>query len=186
MTTLLLLTGPSGSGKTSLANKLKNFGFVESISHTTREKRKGEKDQFESNSPTYFYVTKEEFLKLKKENSFIESVEFNNNMYGVSKEEILKHDFNVLIVENEGLKQILKFTQNKKDINVKTIFLNVTKEEQLKRMRERGDSEQSIKSRLSDDNISKTMDIDLFDIILNTNKMSLDKMANIANILTKD
>ena len=57
----IVIAAPSGSGKTTIVNKLlneKNLGLSFSISATSREPRKNEKD-----GENYFFISKEEFLR---------------------------------------------------------------------------------------------------------------------------
>ncbi|KFG60170.1 guanylate kinase family protein, partial [Toxoplasma gondii RUB] len=56
---------------------LQAFGF--SISHTSRQPRPGE-----THGKEYFFCSREEFEKLKKEGHFVESAEFSGNCYGTS------------------------------------------------------------------------------------------------------
>ena len=53
--------------------------FTFSVSHTTRQIREGEKD-----GVNYHFVTREEFIKLREQNTFIESAEYSGNLYGTS------------------------------------------------------------------------------------------------------
>jgi guanylate kinase len=85
---LLVVVGPSGVGKDTvmlkLLEKLPNK-FKKGTTHTTRSIRPGEQE-----GVNYYYVSKEEFLKLKDENKLIESNFYNNNYYGLSKMELEK------------------------------------------------------------------------------------------------
>ncbi len=82
---IFILSGPSGAGKTTLLNILlrkKNIQkkFVRAISFTTRKKRPGEKE-----GRDYFFISKKEFLALKKQNFFLESQRVFDNYYGTPK-----------------------------------------------------------------------------------------------------
>lgn len=102
---IVTLTGPSCAGKTTLEQRLKDEGFVNIISHTTRTPRAGEEA-----GKSYYFIDKSEFKRLEAVGFFVESVYFNGNHYGVSAAEIKRAaDQNkpvVVIVEPEGLKQI--------------------------------------------------------------------------------
>ena len=79
----LVLCGPSGAGKTSIMRKLtdefqNSFGF--SVSHTTRNSRKGESD-----GKDYHFVSRETFEKLVEDGAFLEHAVFGGNMYGTSR-----------------------------------------------------------------------------------------------------
>ena len=59
---MLVLSSPSGAGKTTLARRLldEEPGIVMSISHTTRPKRKGEKD-----GEDYHFVDRDTFTRMR-------------------------------------------------------------------------------------------------------------------------
>ena len=85
---LLVVVGPSGVGKDTVMLKLlEKFPnkFKKGTTHTTRQMRQGEQE-----GVNYYYVSKEQFSKLKDENKFIESNFYNNNYYGLSKMELEK------------------------------------------------------------------------------------------------
>lgn len=59
---MIILVGASASGKTEVAKMLgKLFQMRKVITHTTRPMRENEKDGVD-----YYFVTREEFLNLKK------------------------------------------------------------------------------------------------------------------------
>lgn len=111
MPVIVAIAGPSGAGKTVLSNKLKDEGFAEIVSVTTRAPRKGE-----VNGVAYNFLSKEEFLDLKNNNGLIESVEVNGNFYGVPSQEALKHGAAgkpiVVVAEPHGVEQIGEFCKN--------------------------------------------------------------------------
>lgn len=80
---VFVLVAPSGTGKSTILEKLKTDfpNFQESISYTTRGPREGE-----THGKNYFFVTKEEFIKLRDQNAFIEWAQVHENFYGSSKE----------------------------------------------------------------------------------------------------
>jgi len=53
--------------------------FAFSVSHTTRSPRTGEQ-----NGVHYWFISREEFTKLLAEGAFIESNDYNGNLYGTS------------------------------------------------------------------------------------------------------
>ena len=57
--------------------------FKKGVTHTSRKMRPGEKEGY-----NYYYVSKEEFLKLKDENGLVEYNFYNGNYYGLSKKEL--------------------------------------------------------------------------------------------------
>ncbi len=84
---LVVLSSPSGGGKTVIARSLlkKHPEFGRSISFTTREKRKGEKEGID-----YYFVSRKDFQKKIKERQFAEWALVFGNYYGTPKKNIQK------------------------------------------------------------------------------------------------
>ncbi len=80
---LIILSAPSGSGKTSLAERVvPNLGNIRfSVSHTTRDRREGERHGHE-----YFFVSVPEFKKMLAGSEFLEWAEVYGNFYGTSRQ----------------------------------------------------------------------------------------------------
>ena len=80
----VIVSGPSGVGKTLFIQKsLKAFPkFANTISWTTRPPRPGEK-----HGEFYYFTTREEFEKLKKEGAFLEWAEVHKYFYATAKKE---------------------------------------------------------------------------------------------------
>ena len=80
---LVVVSGFSGAGKGTLMQELlKRYdNYALSISATTRAPREGETDGKE-----YFFVTKEQFEKMRDERKLIEYAQYVNNYYGTPKE----------------------------------------------------------------------------------------------------
>ena len=80
---LVVVSGFSGEGKGTLMKELlKRYdNYALSISATTRAPREGETDGKE-----YFFVTKEQFEKMRDERKLIEYAQYVNNYYGTPKE----------------------------------------------------------------------------------------------------
>jgi len=76
---LIILSAPSGAGKTSICKKLlkNNPEWLFSVSATTREKRRNEKD-----GKDYIFMKKEKFDHAEKFGEFIESEWVHGNKYG--------------------------------------------------------------------------------------------------------
>jgi len=150
---LVLIVGPSGSGKSTLERDLAaNYSdyYSRVISHTTRKPREGEVD-----GKNYHFTSKRKFVKMKKENKFLENVEFNGNLYGCSIEEIERINKNkkdaILIVEPNGLAQILKKIEKEHlPFTPLVIYMDISKKYLESNMRLRGDSEEEIQKRLND------------------------------------
>ena len=83
---LVVISGPSGVGKGTVRKALFNMpkhNLVYSVSMTTREKREGEVDGVD-----YYFVSKEEFQKRRKEGKFLETAEFVGNYYGTPLDKV--------------------------------------------------------------------------------------------------
>ncbi|MBE9578626.1 MULTISPECIES: guanylate kinase [Moraxella] len=80
--TLFIITAASGTGKTSLVKELlaTTKNLVVSVSHTTREPRRGEID-----GEHYYFTDTDEFIRLVGESEFLEHAEVFGNYYGTSK-----------------------------------------------------------------------------------------------------
>ena len=82
---MLVLSSPSGAGKTTLARRLldEEPGIVMSISHTTRPKRKGEKD-----GEDYHFVDRDTFTRMRDHGEFLEWAVVFDNYYGTTRKPV--------------------------------------------------------------------------------------------------
>ena len=82
-----ILSSPSGGGKSSVAAKVlaRDPGIALSTSHTSRPPRPGEREGRE-----YHFVSRREFLEMKRGGDFIEWVRLHGNLYGTSRVELEK------------------------------------------------------------------------------------------------
>lgn len=82
---LIVISGPSGSGKGTVINEFMkgNQNAWLSISCTSRPMRKGDIP-----GETYYFLTKEEFVKKIENNELLEYAIYNDNYYGTPKEYI--------------------------------------------------------------------------------------------------
>jgi guanylate kinase len=148
----IVFCGPSGSGKHTLLKRLINeyrdmFAF--SISHTTRLPHESEQ-----NGREYYFVTREEMIKLIDQDEFLEHTQFFGNMYGTSKkavQDVLSSGrVCVLIVDINGVQNLIKTS-----LNPMFVFIKPPRLDELEqRLRKRGtETEESLQMRL---NIAKT------------------------------
>lgn len=82
----IIVCAPSGSGKTSIVHHLleQDFDLAFSVSATTREIRKGEKE-----GEDYYFLSKKEFEERIKNNDFVEWEEvYDDVFYGTLKNEV--------------------------------------------------------------------------------------------------
>tara|TARA_B100001123_G_C15072549_1_gene932184 strand:- start:42 stop:674 length:633 start_codon:yes stop_codon:yes gene_type:complete len=117
---MFVLSSPSGAGKTTLTKKIaeNNSNFVISISHTTRKPRPNE-----VNGKDYYFVSKQEFDGLLKNNSFFEHASIFENYYGTLKKPVLNflsNEKDVLFdIDWQGTQQLKKI----KSISLVTFFI---------------------------------------------------------------
>ena len=80
--TLVVLSSPSGGGKTTICQRiLKNHkDFICSVSATTRERRRGEKQ-----GKHYFFLSEENFKRKIKKGEFVEWAWVHGKRYGTLK-----------------------------------------------------------------------------------------------------
>ena len=138
---MLVISGASASGKTEIAHIIaKKYGFTRVITVTTREKRVGEVDGVD-----YFFVTKEEFEKLIKEDKLVEYTIYNNNYYGSRKDQIT--DDHILVIEASGLKSYIALN----DKRIITFALLANPKTRRERMIARGDKLEDVEKRIQSD-----------------------------------
>lgn len=79
---LIVIVAPSGTGKSTMIKRLKKDfpSLLESVSYTTRPIRPGEVE-----GKSYFFISLEDFLKMRERNEFLECAEVHGNFYGTSK-----------------------------------------------------------------------------------------------------
>lgn len=83
---LFVVSSPSGGGKGTLIQrvlkKVRNLSY--SVSFTTRAPRNGEVDGRE-----YFFVTPEEFERMRTANEFLEWAHVHSKLYGTAKQQVI-------------------------------------------------------------------------------------------------
>lgn len=163
---MLVLVGPSASGKTEVANILINeFGMVRMVTYTTRPMRVNEVD-----GVSYHFVSTEEFLKLKEEDEFVETVCYNGNYYGTRKKDVSLDK--IVILEPKGL---IEFNKKMKD-KIVSFYLEVSEVERINRMIYRQDNMEDINKRIENDRIA-FKEIDDVDYIICNEHITLKELA---------
>lgn len=138
---MIVLSGPSASGKTEVAKLLaKKYSIVKVITTTTRPMRVNE-----VNGRDYFFVSEEEFLKMEKNNRFVETTLYNGYYYGSTKDQIA--DNKCIVVDPIGLAKYIELGNER----IITFFLESNEETRHKRMLERGDDPQIAIKRIEHD-----------------------------------
>ncbi|MCD6320979.1 guanylate kinase [Candidatus Bipolaricaulota bacterium] len=82
-----VITGPSGAGKTSVIKRLLELDrkLAFSVSATTRPRRPGE-----VHGRDYFFISREEFVRLREEGKLLEWTEFQGHLYGTPREQVVE------------------------------------------------------------------------------------------------
>jgi len=144
---MLVLSSPSGAGKTTIARALleAETGIASSISHTTRKKRKGEKE-----GKDYHFVDQDEFARMRDRGAFLEWAEVFGNSYGTPRalvERALKEGRDVLFdVDWQGAASLRRAAPD----DVVSVFILPPSAKALeKRLHDRAeDSEEEVRRRM--------------------------------------
>lgn len=144
---LYIVSAPSGSGKTTLLRHLiADFReLIFSISYTTRAPRAGETDGVD-----YFFIGRDEFLRMVDADEFLEWAEYQGNLYGTSRsfvEDQVNAGCNVILdIDVQGARQV-----REKIPGAVTVFLLPPSYAELeRRLRERGEQDdETIRMRLA-------------------------------------
>lgn len=146
---MIVISGPSGVGKDAIKKqflkKINNDLFY-SISYTTREPRRGEKE-----GKDYFFINKEDFKKKIRENFFIEYNIFLNNYYGTPYKQILqKLEEGKKILLEIDIEGALKIREHKVNKDCVFIFIAPSSKEVLyKRLKKRNtETDQELNKRM--------------------------------------
>ena len=119
--TMFIFSAPSGAGKSTIINRVvQDLGDVYvSVSATTRSPREGEVE-----GKDYFFVSKEKFQQMIKENAFYEYVDSDfGPKYGTPKAKIDENLTNgtdvILDIDYPGVQMMKAIAADK----IKTIFI---------------------------------------------------------------
>ena len=83
---IAIISGFSGVGKGTIVKELVNrYGYVVSISATTRKPREGEVD-----GKSYFFKTQEEFEQMIKKDELMEYAQYVDHYYGTPKKYVME------------------------------------------------------------------------------------------------
>lgn len=151
-----ILVWVSCSWKSSLQEILINEkGYVRPLNFTSRKPRT--EDAYEVDEDwdfswkerdEYIFCSKKQLLQKYSNWDLLEIVNYWGNLYGISNL-LDESKNNVIVVDPSGRAQALSYLI-KRGWNVKTYYLEITKELQEERLRNRWDSEEEIYKRKSD------------------------------------
>ena len=143
---LFVIAAPSGAGKTSLIEAVMRAdpSLKISVSYTTRQPRKGEKDGVD-----YHFVDESTFKRMRERGEFLENAEVHGNRYGTAKRVIVealeRGDDLLLEIDWQGAAQVRRIFPD----CVGIFILPPSVEELERRMRARGqDSDAVIRRRV--------------------------------------
>lgn len=132
---LVTLTAPSAAGKSHLFNYIRDVAKMPClISTTTRAARANEVEGVD-----YFFISREESLRMEAEGEFAELAIYNGNRYGVTKKEFhskLEQGIAFLIVEPTGIDHYAAPAIEAGALHYKT-FIYVDPVVRMQRFRER-------------------------------------------------
>ena len=142
-----IISAPSGSGKSTLVTKLlervKDLDF--SISYTTRAPRGAEQ-----NGKQYYFVSRDEFDKMVRDEKFLEHAEFDGNCYGTARRflrEAEEKDRDLLLdIDVQGAEQIKRKVRDA----VSIFILPPDRKTLEERLRKRGEDQSDVIQRRLD------------------------------------
>ena len=180
--TLILFSGPSGVGKDTVLEVVlnKNKDLQKSISLTTREIRDNEID-----GNDYYFISREAFDDMIKNNEVLEFAQYGKNFYGTPKAPIDKWLSEgktiILKIEVQGAKKIKELYPDAVGI----FIMPPSMDELEKRLRFRGtESEDDIQRRLdiAKSEIEKSVDYDYL-VVNDEIDLASDNVLNIVKAL---
>ncbi|GAC1432781.1 MAG: guanylate kinase [Terriglobales bacterium] len=178
MTTVFIISAPSGSGKSTLVNEARRIvpGLEFSISYTTRPPRGSEQ-----NGREYFFISRDQFEQMVRNNEFLEYADVFGNYYGTAKRFLVEAEQSakdlLLDIDVQGAAQIKK----KLPAAVTIFILPPDRGELERRLRSRSvDTEEVILRRL----VTATREIEnyeKYDYILVNDRLedSIDALKSI-------
>lgn len=128
---IVTLTGPTAAGKSTVEAELQRRGLGRAISHTTRLPRAGE-----INGQHYHFVMDDEYDRLERNGSFIETIHLGSARYAMSElallsaEQACKHV--AIVVEPVGAAQIHEYCR-KLGIPSLAVWIDCSVKEQARR-----------------------------------------------------
>ena len=145
---MFVLSSPSGAGKTTLSERLlkTDKDIVLSISATTRPRRPGE-----AHGQDYYFVSEEEFFRMRDAGEFLEWANVFGNYYGTPRplvEATLRQGKDVLFdIDWQGAQQLDEVAGE--DV-VKVFILPPSRDELERRLRRRAqDPEDVVQKRMA-------------------------------------
>ncbi len=158
-----LVVGPAGAGKTTVGDILEHeYGMHRVITATTRQPRKLPGGKQEVDGKDYYFVTKNEFLRMKRKKQLLESaqVHTNGDWYGTPVSSVIPFlEQGHLLFAAVDIQGCISFKDHECELlknSVRSVFITVPgknraeQEKELRRRLEgRGEHPNKIKMRLA-------------------------------------
>ncbi|MCK5830335.1 MAG: guanylate kinase [Methylococcales bacterium] len=160
---LYIISAPSGAGKTSLVKQLvfDVEKIIVSVSHTTRQMRKGEVE-----GKDYFFSTTDSFKKMIIDDEFLEHAQVFDNFYGTSKKSIEEtlHDGTDVILEIDwqGAQQVRQMLPSSISIFILPPSIEILQQ----RLESRDQDSKEIIARRMRDAVEEMSHYDEFDYLI--------------------
>lgn len=141
---MIFLIGASGSGKSTLAKRLVDKGYKEVVSYTTRPKRYEDEgghifvDRYDGDGSGNI---------VSRDGNLVPVVaysKFNGYEYWCTQEQLDECD--VYVVDWNGIDMLME-----RGVEGVVVYIDVSEEERVRRMKLRGDSDEMIRSRIEND-----------------------------------
>jgi len=138
--TLFVVSAPSGAGKTTLCRQLlkKDPDIKLSVSYTTRQPRKGERNNID-----YTFISKARFMKMIDKGEFAEWATVHGNLYGTSIKrikELNRAGYDIILdIDTRGAMQLKKKHENAVYIFILPPSVEVLKERLVNRKTDSND-----------------------------------------------
>lgn len=161
---IFVISAPSGTGKTTILKKvisqMENVAF--SVSHTTRSPRPGEQE-----GDDYFFVDRDVFETMRKEDHFLEWAEVHGNLYGTSRQAVrtgIDQGIDVILdIDVQGGRQI------REKIGREAVFVFIAPPsltELEHRLKMRGTDPESVIAVRMQNARKELMDMDRYDYVI--------------------
>ena len=170
---MIVLTGPSASGKTETAKHLvEKHGLKKVVTCTTRKPRVGEVNDID-----YHFLTREDFKRGIENGEFLETAEYNGNLYGTKFKDLGPDK--VVCLEPKGAHSYRKALGDK----MFCAYLDASEKTRLNRMIViRKDGEAAAQERIRKDREVFSDDIDgakcVADVIFTTDDLTIEQEAD--------
>ncbi|MFW6381246.1 MAG: guanylate kinase [Bacillota bacterium] len=175
---LFVLSGPSGVGKGTVLDKLmENFDDINySVSATTRKPRTGEVE-----GEDYFFVSEDEFFRLKEEGEFIETARVHNHYYGTPRQQVrqsLEQGEDIILeIDIQGARQVKEQFPGAIMIFLLPPSLSEL-EERLQRRGSESDKSRELRLENARQEIKKTVNYD-YEVVNDVLEETVEQVKNI-------